>query len=289
MHRCVVLLAFVVVGCRKRELPTSVGSGAGSNTCEQLPFETSVPVGEASGAAWLDIHGKPALVINSDSGNDGDYAIISAETGTVIEKGKLPLGTRGDDVEGFATRGGLLYGLTSSGWIRVWKRAAAGFELVDGPYAIAPVDDNFACVVDDSNCGKNYEGLALAPTPTGSCVGFACSKDDGRLYCLTEKDGKLALDTARSIGVDKRSGVLADCAFSPTGTLYAANNMFGNSTVYRVDGWADPWSAHVVPIGDLGLGFPEGIAVSGEIIYRLSDTGGSPSMMAKFRCTASGR
>jgi outer membrane protein assembly factor BamB len=289
VKRCVVLVAVLVAGCEKRELPTSVGSGAGSNVCEQVPFETTTPVAEASGAAWLDIHGKPALVINSDSGNDGDYVIISAETGTVIEKGKLPLGTRGDDVEGFAARGGLLYGLTSSGWMRVWKRTGSGFELTDGPYAIAAVDEKLACVVDDSNCGKNYEGLALAPSPTGPCAGFACSKDDGHLYCLTEKDGKLALDPTRSITADKRSGVLADCAFSPKGTLYAANNMFGNSTVYRIDGWADPATAKVVPIGDLGLGFPEAIAASDGLIYRLSDTGGSPSMMVKFRCSAAGR
>jgi hypothetical protein len=287
VKRCVVLLAFLAWGCGKREqVQPGVGSGSGSDACEQLAFEPTARIAEASGAAWLEVSGKQALVVQADSGHEGDYIIISAETGAQIERGKLPLGRPGDDIEGLATRGGLLYGLTSSGWMRVWKRVNGGFELVAGPYAIA-TGGGFSCDLDDGNCGKNYEGLAIAPTP-GPCAGFACSKEDGRLYCLTEQDGALALDKNRSIAVE-RKGVLADCAFSPTGTLYAADNMFGNSTVYRIDGWADPATATAVPIGDLGVGFPEAIAVAGDVIYRLSDTGGSPSMMAKFRCAAAGR
>ncbi|HUS33237.1 MAG TPA: hypothetical protein VMZ53_32265 [Kofleriaceae bacterium] len=293
MNRCVVLAALVcAAACGKRQqVESGVGSGVGSDTCEQLPFAASVPVAEASGAAWLEVGGKQALVVNADSGHRGEYAIIDPETGNVIEQGSLPLGQvpkDADDIEGLATRGGMLYGLQSSGWMRVWKRVGSGFELVDGPYPIA-TGDNFSCAIDDGNCGKNYEGLAIAPKPNGPCAGFACSKEDGHLYCLVEQqDGRFAVDRTKSIAVE-RKGVLADCAFSPLGKLFVGNNMFGNSTVYVVDGWADPAKARVEEVGELGVGFPEAIAVDSALIYRLSDTGGSPSMMAKFRCLAPGR
>jgi hypothetical protein len=45
----------------------------------------------------------------------------------------------------------------------------------------------------------------------------------------------------------------------------------------------------VVPVAQLGSGFPEVIAAHGDVVYRMSDTGGSPSMMAKFRCTPGAR
>ena len=82
---------------------------------------------------------------------------------------------------------------------------------------------------------------------------------------------------------------MADCAFAPDGTLYAADNIFGMNEVYRIDNWADPAHAKLTEIGQLGVGFPEGIAVKDNEIWRMSDTGGAPSMMAKFRCTAVGR
>ena len=69
----------------------------------------------------------------------------------------------------------------------------------------------------------------------------------------------------------------------------AGNNFFDRSEVYRIDGWQDPARAKVVEIGALGVGFPEVIAVRGDIVYRMSDTGGSPSLMSKFRCTAGTR
>jgi hypothetical protein len=170
----------------------------------------------------------------------------------------------------------------------VWKFTGREVSLVDGPYPIAQPGDDFTCPPNDSNCGKNYEGLALVPSGGEGCIGFACAKADGRMYCLTEKAGKLALDKTRSIAVAQK-GALADCAFSPAKTLYAGTNIFGSSAVYRIDGWANPATARVVEIGELGVGFPEVIAVTGDFIYRMSDMGGSPSMMAKFRCVASGR
>jgi hypothetical protein len=257
-------------------------------------FAPTVAVPEASGAAWWTLDGKSVLVVQADSGNDGAYAIIDPDTGAAIETGKLPLGAadkfgkKGDDVEGLASRGDRLYGLSSSGWMRTWKRVQAGFELVDGPYPIGVEGSDFMGTLTDSNSAKNYEGLALAPAQVGGCVGVACSKDDGHAYCLTEQAGKLVVDPARGVAIEKK-GAMADCAFAPDGTLYAADNIFGVNEVYRVDNWADPAHAKLTEIGQLGVGFPEGIAVKGNEIWRMSDTGGAPSMMAKFRCTAPGR
>jgi hypothetical protein len=242
--------------------------------CEQLPFAQSTPVPEASGAGWLTIDGKPELVVVGDSGQAGAYGIVDPDTGETREQGRLPLGDAGDDIEGVAGRGDRLYGLTSAGWMRVWKRDGQAFTLVDGPYAIG--EGTMICDKNGVNCARNYEGLCLAPA-TGGCVGYAASKKDGTLYCLTEHDGKLAVqrDGAIHIAETKR---LADCAYGDDGSLWAANNLFGLSQVYRVE------AGKVVPVAQLGAGFPEVIAVRGEIVYRMSDAGGSPSLMAKFRC-----
>ncbi|MBS1123389.1 MAG: hypothetical protein H6Q90_5617, partial [Deltaproteobacteria bacterium] len=148
-----------------------------------------------------------------------------------------------------------------------------------------------ACNPSRVNCGRNYEGLCLAPegapagTPAGSrCVGFAAAKADGKLYCLVEHDGKLVADHARSIAI-ARPGVVADCAFSDDGTLYVGSNMFDLGEVYRVTGWQDPTTAKVRKFAELPIGFPETLAVRGDVVYRMSDMGGTPSMMVKYRCT----
>jgi hypothetical protein len=185
--------------------------------------------------------------------------------------------------------------------MRAWKRDGKGFALVDGPYPLGPVDlpdhdkghgnsppkgDGMVCGAHASNCGRNYEGLCLAPEPpAGSCVGFAAAKADGHLYCLLESDdGRLAVHRDRPAIEITRPGALADCAFSDDGRLWAASNLFDLGNVYRIDGWTDPAAAKVVKIGALVVGFPETLAVRGDIIYRMSDTGGSPSLLAKFRC-----
>jgi hypothetical protein len=243
--------------------------------CPQQPFAESTPLAEASGAAWLTIDGKLSLVVVADSGHTGDYAVIDPDTGVTREQGKLPLGTGGDDLEGLAAREDTLFGLTSDGTLRVWRRAGTAFELVDGPYLIGSKADKRI----------NYEGLALAPAPQGGLAGFACSKGDGGIYALVERDGRFAVDPAQRIAVT-RAGVLGDCAFSDRGVLWVGNNVFGLNQVFRVDGWAAPATANVVATNAFGVGFPEVIAARGDDLYRMSDTGGSPSLMAKFRCSA---
>lgn len=275
--------------------------------CEQLPFAVSTPVPEASGAAWLAIDGKLVLVVVGDSGNHGAYGLVDPETGATTETGTLPLSSEaGDDIEGVAARDGKLYGLTSSGWIRVWQRTSPGaapgsprgsaFELVGKPYPIGPVDlpdtkhnndppegDGMVCNGRVANCGRNYEGLCIAPVPRGDCVGFAASKADGHLYCLTDEAGKLVVHHDRAIAI-ARPGALADCAFGDDDTLWAGSNWFDLGNVYRIAHWEDPAHAEVARVAALAVGFPETIAVRGDVVYRMSDMSGAPSLMAKYRC-----
>ncbi len=276
---------------------------ASATGCEPLSFAPSTPVPEASGAGWMTIDGVLALVVISDSGNAGAYGVVDPETGATLETGVLPLGDVGDDVEGVSVVGDKLYGLTSAGWIRVWQRQGKGFALAGAPYAIGPVDlsdksnnshpppgDGMVCGAHAGNCGRNYEGLCLLPSPPskpGACVGFAAAKADGNLYCLTDEAGKLVVHRDRRLEVGK-PGALADCAFDDAGRLWLGANLFDLGTVSRVvpgaGGWDDIAHARVESLGALSVGFPEVIAVRGDVVYRMSDLGGKPSLMARYRC-----
>jgi outer membrane protein assembly factor BamB len=282
----------------------SAGSGAGSAApaapsadaeCEPLPFAESSMIPEASGAAWLTIEGKPTLVVISDSGNDGAYALLDPDTGKTLEQGKFPLGAAGPDIEGLATRGDRVFGITSSGWLRAWERKGQGFALVVGPDPIGAVDlpdkkgpptgTGMVCGPKKSNCGRDYEGLCLVEPAQqkGPCVGFVASRADGHLYCLVDQNGAYVAKYEQRIHVGK-PGAIADCAFADDGTLWVGANMFGLSQVYRIDGWDRPTTAKVVPFAKIGVGFAEVLAVRGDVFYRMSDTGGAPSLLAKFRC-----
>jgi hypothetical protein len=269
--------------------------------CAPLPFAASTPVPEASAAAWLaeSIAGKPALLVVADSGNAGAYGLVDPETGATTETGKLPLSDDvSDDLEGLSARGDRIYGLTSSGWILVWQRRGAGFALVGAPYPLGPVDlpdtknndrppkgDGMVCGAHGVNCGRNYEGLCLAAAPRSpDCIGFAASRADGHVYCLSEQAGRLVVHHDRAIAV-ARPGTLADCTFADDGALWAGSNLFGLGRVYRVTAWDDPAHAQVELVAPLLVGNPEVIAVRGDVVYRMSDMDGAPSPMAKFRCT----
>jgi hypothetical protein len=251
-----------------------------------LPFADSTPLAEASAAAWWELDGKPALVVISDSGNHGAYTIVDAETGETREQGSVPLGETSDDFEGLDARDGVLYGLVSSGFVYEWKRVGAGWELARAPYPIGTGD--LVCAAHGMNCGKNYEGLCLVPrgAPHGDtrCTGFAASKSDGHLYCLVDRDGRLAIDRDRTIAVAHRKE-LADCAFDAAGELWAGGNIYTIDAVYRVEHWWEPEHAQVTTLGAVGVGNSEVIAVRGDLVYRMSDTNSAPSLMAKFRCT----
>jgi hypothetical protein len=261
----------------KSEAPPPAG-------CERLPFAEATTVPEASGAAWMTIDGALVLVVIGDSGNKGAFGFVDPETGATTLRGTLPLGDgASDDLEGVAARGDRLFAITSSGYVREWTWQAGAFVLVAGPYPIGGGD--LVCKATKTNCGNNYEGLALARTTAAGCDGYACSKAEGAVYCLTEQDGKLTATGAKQ-KVVSRGDILADCAFPADDdtTLYIGNNLFGLSSVARVKG------SEITDLGALGTGFPETIAVRGDIIYRMSDTGGKgPSLMFKFRCPVAGR
>jgi hypothetical protein len=262
-------------------------SSAASWTCEPQPFEPSTPLAEASGVAWLD--GK--LVAVGDSGQHGAYAIIDPETGKTLEQGTLPLGDppdASDDLEGLATLDGKLVGIASAGWIRVWARTDHGFSLVQGPYALGPVDlpktggngdkppkgDGMVCPIEGTNCGRNYEGLCLRGT-----TGFALSKADGHLYPVSVDHGQLVVHREGAIEV-ARPGVAADCSIDDAGGVWVGNNLFGTNDVRRIGG---------PDLGTLGAGFAEALLVHGDSVFRMSDTGGAPSLMGRFRCTPAAR
>jgi hypothetical protein len=274
-----------------------MAEGAGL-TCEQQRFVSELPIAEASGAVLTELDGALTLMVIADSGHDGDYLLVDPESGAVRERGKLPMGGRGDDLEGLAVRGDRFYALTSSGWWRAWKRrpgsgAMAGFDLVAGPSPIGPLDappaEAMVCDIRRANCGRNFEGLCLAAATSGDsapvrgeCSGMALSKKEGRLYCVVEQDGALSIDPARSLSVS-RGDVLADCNIDGD-ALWVGANLFGFNQVWKVTGWRRPERAQLAEIGRVGVGFGEGIAATGETLFRLSDTQGSPSLVAKFRC-----
>ena len=193
--------------------------------------------------------------------------------------------------------------------MRAWTRSAAGsgFDLVDGPYALGPVDlpdksshdrppktDGMVCGAHGMNCGRNYEGLCLPAhtAATDPCAGFAVAKADGHLYCLVADDSdskRFAVRRTPALELGK-PGALADCAFAAgADDLYVAANAFGGNEVSRVAGWRDLATAHLESLGPIGFGFDEGVAVRGDVVYRFSDTGGAPSIITKFRCAPGAR
>jgi hypothetical protein len=274
-----------------------VGS-APAPSCEPVPFAHDLPIAEASGAVASVIDGVPTVMVIADSGHSGDYLLVDPQTGAVRERGKLPLGQgAGDDLEGLAVRGDRFWALTSAGWLRAWVRrspsvAGHGFDLVEGPTAIGPVDappaTAMVCAPTMVNCGRNFEGLCLMPQiekagpSDGACIGMAASKADGRLYCVIETAGHLAIDPQRSISVTQ-PGALADCNIDRE-TLWVGSNFFDFNRVRRIDNWRVPARARVIELGAIGVGFCEAIAVAGDAMYRFSDTQGTPSAVAKFRC-----
>lgn len=264
--------------------------------CRKLPFADKIPLAEASGAVVVPAnrHRPLHLLIIGDSGRDGELNEIAADDGRVLRTGKLPLdGLASDDLEGLTRIGNTFYAITSSGYVRHFALDANDrYQLTQPAYSIAgPDHPEMVCrKATRLNCAKNYEGLCALPDatahPRGSCIGFAASKRDGHLYCVTLlADGRLRVDPARKIRVSVR-GQLTGCHFSPSGdVVYAGNNTFGLNVVARIRHWREPKRAVVEPLGPLGRGFPEALAAGeGNVIYRFSDMGGRPSLVDKYQC-----
>ncbi|MEM9488139.1 MAG: hypothetical protein AAGC55_03285 [Myxococcota bacterium] len=273
--------------------------------CEKQPFAAELAIGEASGATYVVEGESSYIAVVGDSGNRGRIVWLDPSDGRLLWRGRLPMdGGASDDLEGLSSRDGVLYGLTSSGWMRHWRRiaepgtAGAAYELTVPAYPLAGPGRLRCASPHHTNCARDYEGLCLrsGPVAAGQCVGFAASKRDGALYCLIiEDDGRLAIDPARVISVVPPA-VLSGCHFATdhfaTGpgqgeaggeALWLGSNLFGLSRVHRVTGWQRD-AVVIGNVGTLGSGFPEAIAVYQDAIYRFSDTAAATSLADKYLC-----
>ncbi len=259
--------------------------------CAVQPFAKSIDIAEASGAIVLD-SGK--IMVVGDSGTNGSYLLLDAETGDEVESGRLPLDRRvSDDLEGLAQMDGHIFAITSSGWVQKWARTESGFRTQQKSYALAPWDKReLVCrSAKDSNCAQNYEGLCLlrsAPAK-GECAGFAAAKATGRLLCLTydengNSERRLQIDPSRVLQV-AGSRTLSGCDFDEQGRLWFGNNFFAANSIGYIENWKSFKTPQITSLGPVGLGFDEAIAVGKDgLIYRFSDTTASPSLLGKYIC-----
>ena len=301
----------MLAACGRHDEPAPPPPPAPAWTCEPLPFAASTPIPEASGAAWVTFRGKPALFVISDSGNEGAFGIVDPDTGETLDQQAGRRSNYGDDYEGAAARLGEVWLVFSNGRLahvsqtddKFWISSPisplgepiADAEEAPGHGTQPPKGKGMVCGgMHAANCGRNFEGICLddrSQYTKGPCAGFVASKADGHLYCLLEHAGERTTYTAdyeRSIAVTA-PGQLADCAIGQDGSLWAGANIFGANTIYRVEGWEDPIHAKVETVGPYGVGNSEVLAVKDDVIYRMSDTNGSPSLMAKFRCRRTAR
>ncbi len=271
--------------------PTPTAAESSDWVCAVQPFAKSIDIAEASGAVVLD-SGK--IMVVGDSGTNGSYLLLDAETGDELESGRLPLDRRvSDDLEGLSQMDGHIFAITSSGWIQEWTRTQSGFRVQQKSYALAPWDKRqLVCrSAKDSNCAQNYEGLCLlrAAPSKGECAGFAAAKATGRLLCLTyDENGnsgrRLQVDPSRVLEV-AGSRTLSGCDFDEQGRLWFGNNFFAANSIGYIENWKSFNSPEITSLGPVGLGFDEAIAVGkGGLIYRFSDTTASPSLLGKYIC-----
>lgn len=283
---------------------TPASPQAPRTSCTRQEFASPLPLAEASGATYLPDPETPVLLVVGDSGTRGAFLELDPTTGKVLASGRLPLGHgASDDLEGLTLIGDTIYGLTSSGWMRHWHRhrkrsGAARYELVAGPYPVAEPgadDEGLVCAsARDVNCGRNYEGLCLrdAPDPAATCAGFAVSKADGELYCLTlQTNGRVLAHVEDPIAVGPPE-TLTGCDFVPGAAagsaedlVWVGSNAFAFNRVFTVAGWQTPASARVSLVGILGAGFGEALALApGGAVYRFSDTANARSLADRYHC-----
>ncbi len=216
----------------------------GPFACVAAPgYPSSVSLTEASAATEVELLvGVRELLVVSDSGGAGAAIAMRLADG-VIRSLTLPLdATASDDLEGIAWRDGKLYTLTSSGAVRRFAPDGAG-GLIRDQDAYALGAEPYVCAdLTGVNCGKNYEGLCLRAVSAGEpCVGYAASKAEGKLYCLTlDASGVLSASTTRpALALAVPSGSLSDCAFGAAGpaqhVLGIGTNVYNASRSYRVN------------------------------------------------------
>lgn len=220
----------------------------GPFACSAATFPATVSVKEASGSAEVELTaGVREILVVADSGNNGAALLVAIPSGTTraitLPIDDLPAA---DDTEGIAWYGGKLYAITSSGGVRRFAPNGSGGLVRDQDlYALGA--SPYACEdLTGVNCGKNYEGLCLrsGTVPANGCVGYAASKAEGKLYCVTvDANGRLHASTTvppLALGLSPIPDQLSDCAFGTAGgpgeeALVIATNVFNGSKTYRVN------------------------------------------------------
>lgn len=263
---------------------------AGPFACvDEASFPASIALGEASAAAEVELlPGVRELLIVSDSGGAGAALALRLSDG-VTRALTLPLDSAAsDDLEGIAWRDGKLYTLTSSGAVRRFTpNGTGGLTRDQNAYAIGAAP--YACAdLGGVNCDKNYEGLCLRPADGGeACAGYAASRVEGKLYCLTLTAGVLAVDPLRApLTLDVPADSLSDCAFGAAGAapqaLAVATNVKNLSASYRVE----ESSGALTKLPTAFLFNLEAVAIDHEgALYTFSDDNtSSPSPTNKLRC-----
>ena len=255
--------------------PPEDASGPGPGRCVQAVDSGWHGIPEASGAVRFP---DGRLLVVADSGHHG-RALWTGPDG-VETAVTLPLdGPRDaegrpsdDDLEGLSLGpDGDLFGITSAGWLRRWRRDGEAFVQLGASAPIA-VDERLACASRGVNCGPNYEGLCLRPaspaaTASGlaACAGFAASKARGELVCLAfaaPRDGEAPRLVATGLVVP--TGIpadqLADCAFPPAEAgvdgVLLAGNLYAGSELW----WFDLASQTLGPAGASGPPNQEAVA-----------------------------
>lgn len=267
---------------------------AGPFACENdATYPATVALPEASAATEVELTpGVREMLIVSDSGNAG-AALSLPIAGGVARSFSLALdAAASDDLEGIAWRGGKLYTLTSSGAVRRFTPNGSGGLVRDqDAYPLGPVPH--ACAdLGGINCGRNYEGLCLRSASIDApCAGYAASRADGKLYCLTlDGNGVLAASTIippidTGLGTDK----LSDCAFGTAGggaehVLTIAGNVYDLSRSYRID----EASGQKTQLPTAFLLNLEAVALDREgALYTFSDDNSqNPSPTRRLRCVS---
>ncbi len=191
--------------------------------------------------------------------------------------------------------GAHLYTLTSSGAVRRFvPNGSGGLRRDEDAYRIGAPP--LSCPdLRAVNCGKNWEGLCLRrPNAEGRCAGYAASKSEASLYCVTRDNrGRLAIDPTRApvvLALGTLFGhrdVLSDCAFGAAGgpaedVLLVTTNVFGGSTTYVVD----ESTGRVAPLPLVSTPSNEAIAVDSHgALYAFMDDNGETSIAARFTCS----
>lgn len=251
-------------------------------------FPAVFPIAEASGAAELTVGGKPQLLVAADSKNAGAAVLLSVPAG-VATKIVLPLDPNvSDDIEGLAPSGGAVYALTSAGAVTRFLPDAAGSGFTRDGSAYRIGASPLSCSsLKDTNCGKNWEGLCLRrKTPAaGECAGYAASKEEGALYCVTMMGTTLSIDAAaKSIALALPAKSLSDCSFGANALVITTNDANASKS-YIVD----EKSGKLEPLPVTGLTSNEAVLLAADgTLYQFEDASAPTSAGSRFTCKGQG-